>query len=65
MLQDNSGNRSLRIPGPESGEMKAIQTVLEVSSVFWKPIRDFVSLAIYSLITRPGNGPPSYIWIED
>ena len=53
MLQGNSGNHSLRIPGPGSGEMKAIQTVLEVSGVFWKPIRDFVSLAPYSLLTRP------------
>ena len=45
--------------------MKAVQTVLEVSSVFWKPIRDFVSLTIYSLLTRPGNGSLSYIRMED
>ncbi|KAL9087904.1 MAG: hypothetical protein Q9165_006466 [Trypethelium subeluteriae] len=32
-------DQSTRVPGPESEEMKTIQAVLEVLSVYWKPLR--------------------------
>lgn len=46
MIQSaRSTYRSFQIPAPDSEEMKTIQTVLEVLSIYWKPLRRLVRLA--------------------
>ncbi|KAF2500912.1 hypothetical protein BU16DRAFT_185557 [Lophium mytilinum] len=39
MRSARSTSKSAQIPGPKSEEMKTIQTVLEVLSIYWKPLR--------------------------
>jgi len=39
MQSARSADQSVQVPGPDSEEMKTIQTVLEVLSIYWKPLR--------------------------
>ncbi|OCK82499.1 hypothetical protein K432DRAFT_433461 [Lepidopterella palustris CBS 459.81] len=39
MQSARSADQSVKVPGPDSEEMQTIQTVLEVLSIYWKPLR--------------------------
>lgn len=46
MQSDEYSDQSMKVPGPNSEEMKNLQTVLGVLAIYWKPLRELVRLTL-------------------